>query len=88
MSKQLIDEKPQMDIYSVAMKLAGPINPVGETRTDEERFENLKTLCRVADKLVSAIDDIGYRYKDSHAFSVKRAAEYAQKFMDDLGIQG
>lgn len=88
MSSNPIDEKPSegIDIYAVVMKLVGQIEPVGETHADDRRFENLKDLCRVADRLVSAIDAVGYEYKDSHQFSVKRAANYAQKFMTDLGI--
>ena len=88
MVTKLIDEKDccQMDIYDVVMKLVGPIQPVGETRTDDERFENLKVLCTVTDRLVAAIDDIGYRCKDAHQYSIKRAADRATKFMNDLGI--
>lgn len=82
-----MDEKPQLDIYSIALKLAGEIDPVGETRTDNERFENLKTLCRATEKLVAAIGEVGSRNRDSHQYSVKRAADYAQKFMNDLGIK-
>ncbi len=26
----------------IIMTLVGPINPIGETNTDEQRFENLK----------------------------------------------
>jgi len=86
MTNSLIVEKSLMDIYEIVMKLVGPIHPIGETNADNARFENLKTLCTVTDQLVSAIDEVGYRHKDSQEYSVKRAADRARKFMDDLGI--
>ena len=76
-----------MDIYEVVTKLVGKINPVGETDTDNERFENLKVMCLLVEKLVVDIDTIGYSNKNAYEFSKKRAAEYAEKFIRErLGI--
>lgn len=76
-----------MDIHGVVKKLVGPINPVGETNTDNARFENLKVLTELVEKLVIDIDAVAYEHKDAHQFSLKRAAEHASKFMKDkLGI--
>lgn len=71
----------------IIMKLVGKINPVGETTMDEERFENLKVLCELVDKLVVQIDNVSYRNKDAYEYSVKRAGEYAKDFLTNkLGI--
>lgn len=70
------------------MTLVGEIRPMGESNSDEVRFENLKCLCNLVDDLVGKIDDVSYRYKDSYESSVKRASEYADKFLtDNLGIK-
>lgn len=72
-----------MTHLEIVKKLIGPIRPVGETNTDNERFENLKNLCQLVDDLVTEIDSVGCDFKDSHEFSVKRASEYASKFLTD-----
>lgn len=74
-------------IYEVVKKLIGPIEPIGETHTDNDRFENLKVMTELVNNLVSDIDNVGYRFKNNHQFSMKRASEFASKFLsDDLGI--
>ncbi|GAI86093.1 unnamed protein product, partial [marine sediment metagenome] len=40
-------------LYTVVKKLIGNINPVGETNTDNERFENLKIICELTNKLLT-----------------------------------
>ena len=73
-------------IYEVVKKLIGKIHPVGETNTDGERFENLKALCSLTDKLLTDIDDIECTYKGRHEYSINRAGEYAGKFLTRIGI--
>lgn len=76
-----------MDIYEIVTKLVGKINPVGETDTDNERFENLKIMCELVEKLVVDIDTVGYSNKNAYEFSKKRASEYSEKFITErLGI--
>ncbi len=76
-----------MDIYEVVKKLVGEISPIGETQTDSNRFENLKIMTELTDKLLTDIDKVAYVYKDSHEYSVKRAGEFAEKFLDKMGIE-
>lgn len=79
----------KLELKDIVMKLIGNINPIGETNTDNDRFENLKCLCALVDDLVGQIDNVSYKNKDSHEFSVKRASDYADKFLtDNLGIKG
>lgn len=76
-----------MTHLDIVNKLIGPIRPVGETNTDNERFENLKVLCQLVDELVREIDAVGYNFQNSHEFSVKRASDYASKFLTQtIGI--
>jgi hypothetical protein len=74
-----------MEIIDVVRKLVGPVEPVGETGTDNNRFENLKVLAKLVDMLIADIDSVTCN-KSRMEYSMKRAGEYADKFMDDLGI--
>lgn len=78
----------KFSIIEIVENLVGEINPVGETNEDEVRFENLKVMCDLANSLISRIDDVAYKNKDSYEFSIKRSAEYAGKFITEkIGIQ-
>lgn len=77
-----------MTIYEVVGKLVGGINPVGKTETDDDRFENLQTMCKLVDRLVTDIDRVAYECKDRPEYSLKRAGEYAHNFITNtLGIK-
>ena len=73
-------------LYIVVKKLVGNINPIGETRTDENRLENLKMMCELVNKLLADIDDMAYRNKDMHQHSIKEAVKCANEFYSELGI--
>ena len=75
-----------IDIYEVVKKLTGPIRPVGETNTDDARFENLKVMTDLIDSLLSDIDAIEYDFKRSHQYSMKKASEFARDFQDRMRI--
>lgn len=75
-----------MDNYDVIKKLIGPIQPVGSTHVDAERYRNLEETISVVDRLLSDIDRIATK-KKAPEHSIKRAANRASKFFDDLGIE-
>jgi hypothetical protein len=75
-----------MENIDIVKKLIGNISPIGETNTDNERFDNLKAMCELANDLITEIDNVSY-YKGSGQFSVKRAGEYAKNFLTNtIGI--
>jgi hypothetical protein len=77
-----------MDHIQVVIKLIGPIAPVGETELDSERFENLKAQCEVVEALIMGLQHVANTCKDRYEFSVKRAGEYANRFLENtIGIQ-
>jgi hypothetical protein len=76
-----------MEYTKIIKKLIGNINPIGESNTDDERFENLKEMCRTINHLIVDIDDMAYMNKNSHEFSAKRSAEYAVKFLEGIRNQ-
>ncbi len=73
-----------MDLHEIVKKLVGLIKPIGETNTDNERFENLKVLCHLIENLMMDIEDMAYYNKNSHEFSVKRAGEFGDKFLNAI----
>ena len=75
-----------MEIYDVVTKLVGGIDPVGETHTDNDRFENLKVMCDLVEKLLTDIDGV-IPNKRRYEFSMKRAGEYADEFYTRIGIE-
>ena len=76
-----------MDYYEVIKKLIGEVDPVGETYTDNERFENLKAVTELVDKLLTDINDVDRLNKESYQFSKKRAGIFASKFLKKIGIR-
>lgn len=80
-------EKRDMDYTGIIQRLIGPIEPVGESHTDEARLDNLKAMCAMVNDLVSAIDDVSYRNLDRVEYSMKQAGQYAHDFLTKtLGI--
>lgn len=76
-----------MELKEIVEKLVGPIQPIGETNTDNARFENLKVLCDLVEGLIVEIDDVTVQHADSYEASRKRAGEFAADFMTRrLGI--
>ena len=72
-----------MNIYEIAKKLIGETTPVGETQTDERRFENLKTLIDLFDQLSEDIMIVA-RDKDRAEHSISKAGKAAYAFLCDI----
>ncbi len=72
--------KPET-IIEVVGKLVGPVEPQGETHTDTKRYENLETMCAVADHLLSEIKQVSLN-ADRHEFSMSHAGKRAKRFLD------
>jgi len=76
-----------MEIKDVVMKLIGPVEPVGESHTDDRRFNNLKELCDLVEELVTEINRVCPN-RTCHEHSMKQAGEYAYRFLyERLGIE-
>ena len=54
-----------MDIHEIVKKLVGSITPIGETTTDNERFENLQVICNLVENLIMDLDDMVYYNRNS-----------------------
>ncbi len=75
-----------MTNYDVVKKLIGNIRPIGESNADLDRLENLKAMCELMDEIHCDIDAVAYNFKDDKRASVKKCCDYANKFLDKLGI--
>ncbi len=76
-----------MDIFEVVRKLIGPVDPVGESHTDEVRYDNLKQLTELTEKFLVVIFEIENQYKNNHQASMKRASVHCAEFLDSNSIQ-
>lgn len=72
-----------MDHLEIVKRLIGPINPVGETHTDEKRLENLRSFIQLTGELVGEIADVAIQ-KNRHEHSIKKAAKIADEFLTGL----
>jgi len=76
----------KLDLYDIVKKLTGEINPVGEFNEDNKRFENLKVVTELVEKLIIDIDEVTI-IKDRHEYSMNKAGIFAKEFLDSLGIE-
>jgi len=74
----------KIDVYSVVKKLIGPIDPVGETQADEQRYENLLATNNLVESLLGDIYGTS-TYRNRHEYSMKKSGELAHEFLVDIG---
>jgi len=74
----------KIDVYDVATKLIGPINAVGESNTDQDRYENLKQTIDTIERLLQDISDAS-RSSNNYQASMKKIGQKAEKFLRDIG---
>ena len=69
-------------IADLVMDMIGEVEPVGETREDAKRFDNLLRLQNAVDLLLGEIY-FCCGYIDNVEFSMKRSAETAIDWMEE-----
>lgn len=69
-----------MTNYDVVSKLIGPVDPVGDSSVDNQRYQNLQDLIHLTDKLLQDIRNVAGN-KDMMAYSMKKAGERADEFL-------
>lgn len=75
-----------MDYAQILFKLIGPIRPVGDTRIDDERFENLQELGFVVDEIIYELKKIREE-KDRQEYSVKECGKLANQILENIKIE-
>lgn len=76
-----------MTNYDVVKKLIGEVRPKGHASIDNEILKNLEALCELHAEIHKAIDDIAYDFRNDKEASVKRCCDYANSYLDSLGIE-
>ena len=76
-----------MELYDIVMKLTGPVDPIGDSRIDADRMENLKALLDLTDRLLTKIDKVATNNKDRVEWSMKQSGELCDKWQDNEGIR-
>ena len=72
-----------MDLHEVIIKLVGPIGPIGESREDAIRYENMKVLTDLVDKLLGDISRVESS-ADRVEASMKKIGQHARAFLRDI----
>jgi hypothetical protein len=72
-----------MDLYEIVMKLVGPVQAIGDSEVDFQRFNNLKKLTILVDQLLFEIGRAA-ESKDRAQASMKKIGEHAFDFLEDL----
>ena len=78
-----MDKIESETIVRIIDSLNGNVIPVGETNTDNKRFDNLKALEEIIDCL---LDDIQMLIpnRNSYEYSVKRAGNEAVEYLQEV----
>jgi len=72
-----------MEVIDVVKKLIGPIEPVGETNTDEKRYKNLLEMIELVELLHSEIFDVS-SFSGRCEYSLNKAGKRAAQFLKDI----
>ena len=72
-----------MEIQDVVRKILGPIEPIGETNADNERYENLKVTIDLINTLLFDISQVA-QYSTCPEFSRSRAGKRAKQFLIEI----
>lgn len=75
-----------MDIHAVAQKLIGPVEPIGKTEVDAERYANLRELISLTVKLLATIERIALENADRVEASRKRAGVRCLEFLAFIAV--
>ena len=72
-----------MNLHEVVTKLIGPIQPVGETNADAQRFENLEVAIDLVERLLFNIACVARKAGAPEA-SIQKSAKAAQTFLEAM----
>ena len=78
-------DRCDMELRDVVRKLVGPVKGTGEHNADQDRLENMKTLCLLINDLLSDVE-AAYEDADSHQASVAAIGKQAKHFLDSLAL--
>lgn len=63
----------------IVRKLIGPIKPLGDSNRDDERLENVKSMCKLLNELYQDVVDIAHDYDNDTQASVVKIVHYIKE---------
>ena len=78
----VVENVDTFTVEQLVMKLIGPVRPVGEANSDDERFENLQKLTKLSSFLIEELQKIHEDFKENVAYSIKRASNFAGDYLE------
>ena len=72
-----------MTNFDIVKKLIGDIHPVGETYTDEERFENIRAMALLAEEIIAELEK-EIKNDDRYEYSIKRSGTFTKNGLKTL----
>ena len=76
-----------IEIYDIVVKLVGKTEPYVDSATDKERFESVKLLAELHERLYNDLNYIARKYKDSPYGSAKVIGEYCDKHLKEFNYE-
>ena len=70
-----------MNVYEVVKKLIGEIEPVGDSRIDEKRLQNLRTFSAVAEDMLCDLKKVS-SFKGRPEYSVNQSGKFAKDALE------
>ena len=78
------ENEEKLDITEFVKKIIGPIDPVGESNTDEKRYKNLNTLISLVWDLLYSINYVACNNKNRVESSMKQVGQKAESFLKNI----
>jgi hypothetical protein len=72
-----------MELHEIVMKLIGPVQPAGDSRLDESRLANMKTLTSLVEELLAEIE-FAVPMANREEASMKKIGLCAREFLDSV----
>ena len=72
--------KYEIDLGEIVDRIIGEINPIGETNTDDARYENLEAYIDVCEHMIRKIYTVSQN-ANRQEFSIKRAGKCAKEYL-------
>jgi len=70
-----------MEVIDLVRKIIGPIQPIGDSSIDSERFSNLTEMVGLIEDLLSDLQAVA-KYRQAPEHSVSKAGKYANDALE------
>jgi hypothetical protein len=68
--------------HKILKKLIGRIKPQGESNGDRQKFANLQVMTELTNRLILDIDEVAHDNHNRQEASMKKAGQFALKWLE------